>query len=88
MDAEDTIAQLGSTLAAEQGETSEQEYEDKIREAFRQLGIELRESVVQDTLDACNAQNVAQMEEAVALIYCKHSRDTVIPTTWNSNCWT
>jgi hypothetical protein len=34
---------LEVTLAAEQGEISEQEYEDKIREAFRQLGIEVGE---------------------------------------------
>jgi hypothetical protein len=33
--------QLDVVLAAEHGEISEQEYEDKIQEAFRQLGIEV-----------------------------------------------
>ena len=32
---------LDVALAAEHGEISEQEYEDKIQEAFRQLGIEV-----------------------------------------------
>jgi hypothetical protein len=35
---------LDITLSADDGEISEQEYEDKIREAFRQLGIEVEES--------------------------------------------
>jgi len=35
--------QLEVTLAAKDGEISQQEYEDKIREAFRQLGIEVIE---------------------------------------------
>jgi len=34
---------LEVVLSAEQGWISEQEYEDKIREAFRQLGIEVVE---------------------------------------------
>ena len=34
---------LDVVLAAEEGEISEQEYEDKIKEAFRQLGIEVVE---------------------------------------------
>jgi len=37
------FGRLEVTLAAEAGEMSEQEYEDKILEAFRQLGIEIRE---------------------------------------------
>jgi hypothetical protein len=32
------------------------------------------QSVVQDTLDACTAENVSQLEEAVATIYRRHSR--------------
>lgn len=34
---------LDITLVAEQGEISKQEYEDKVREAFRQMGIEATE---------------------------------------------
>jgi len=34
---------LDIVLSAEDGEISEQEYEDKIQEAFRQLGIEVVE---------------------------------------------
>lgn len=34
---------LEVVLAAEEGEISEQDYEDKIREAFRQMGIEVHE---------------------------------------------
>ena len=34
---------LDVTLVAEEGEISEQEYEDKVRETFRQLGIEVGE---------------------------------------------
>ena len=34
---------LDVVLAAEEGEISEQEYEDKIREAFRQMGVEVQE---------------------------------------------
>jgi len=37
------FGRLDVTLSAEQGEISEQEYEDKIQEAFRQLGIEVVE---------------------------------------------
>lgn len=44
-----------------------------LQRAFGRSGC-AEQSVVQDTLDACTAQNVAQMEEAVALIYRKHSR--------------
>jgi hypothetical protein len=32
------------------------------------------QSVVQDTLDACTAENVAELEEAVATIYRRHGR--------------
>jgi hypothetical protein len=32
------------------------------------------QSVVQDTLDACTAENVAELEEAVATIYRRHSQ--------------
>ena len=31
------------------------------------------QSVVQNTLDACSAENVAQMEQAMDTIYCQHS---------------
>jgi hypothetical protein len=34
---------LEVALAAEEGEISEQDYEDKIREAFRQMGVEVQE---------------------------------------------
>jgi len=34
---------LDIVLSAENGEISEQEYEDKIQETFRQLGIEVAE---------------------------------------------
>lgn len=34
---------LGLVVSADRGEISEQEYEDKIEEAFRQMGIEVRE---------------------------------------------
>jgi len=44
-----------------------------LQRAFGHSGC-AEQSVVQDTLDACDAQNVAQMEEAMALIYQKHSR--------------
>ncbi len=37
------FSRLDVVLVAEDGEISEQEYEDKVREAFRQLGIEVRE---------------------------------------------
>lgn len=33
---------LEITLQAEEGNLTEQEYEDKIREAFRQLGVEVQ----------------------------------------------
>jgi len=31
------------TLVVEEGQLSEQDYEDKIREAFRQMGVEVME---------------------------------------------
>lgn len=34
---------LDIVLATQEGEISEQDYEDKIKEAFRQLGIEITE---------------------------------------------
>ncbi|MGQ9561852.1 MAG: DUF499 domain-containing protein, partial [Candidatus Oleimicrobiaceae bacterium] len=37
------FGRLDVTLVAEDGEISEQEYEDKVREAFRQLGVEVVE---------------------------------------------
>ena len=37
------LAQLEIAVSAEQGEISEQEYVDKIQEAFRQLGIDVIE---------------------------------------------
>jgi len=44
-----------------------------LQRAFGRSGC-AEQSVVQDTLDACSAENVAQMEEAMALIYREHSR--------------
>lgn len=41
--------------------------------AFGRQGC-AEQSVVQDTLDACSAQNVAQMEQAVDQIYRRHSQ--------------
>jgi hypothetical protein len=41
--------------------------------AFGRSGC-AEQSVVQDTLDACTEQNVAQMHEAMALIYRQHSQ--------------
>ena len=37
------FGRLGLVVSADRGEMSEQEYEDKVQEAFRQLGIEMRE---------------------------------------------
>ncbi|MGQ9600103.1 MAG: hypothetical protein ACUVWZ_11885 [Anaerolineae bacterium] len=37
------FGRLDVTLAAEEGEISEQEYEDKVCEAFRQMGIDIVE---------------------------------------------
>lgn len=34
---------MGVTLHVENGELTEQEYEDKIKEAFRQMGVDVRE---------------------------------------------
>lgn len=44
-----------------------------LQRAFGRSGC-AEQSVIQDTLDACTAENVAQMEEAVTLIYRRHSR--------------
>ncbi len=44
-----------------------------LQRAFGRSGC-AEQSVIQDTLDACHAENVVQMEEALALIYRAHSR--------------
>ncbi|MGC8947692.1 MAG: transposase, partial [Anaerolineae bacterium] len=44
-----------------------------LQRAFGRSGC-AEQSVIQDTLDACVAENVQQMEEAVALIYRQHSQ--------------
>ncbi|MEM3433176.1 MAG: hypothetical protein QXP27_03260 [Candidatus Methanomethyliaceae archaeon] len=44
-----------------------------LQQAFGRSGC-AEQSVIQDTLDACTAENVRQMEEALALIYCQHSQ--------------
>ena len=44
-----------------------------LQRAFGRSGC-AEQSVIQDTLDACSAENVAQMEEAMDLIYREHSR--------------
>ncbi|MFN3763886.1 MAG: transposase, partial [Anaerolineae bacterium] len=44
-----------------------------LQQAFGRSGC-AEQSVIQDTLDACTADNVRQMEEALALIYRQHSR--------------
>lgn len=37
------FSKLKIVLAAEEGELSEQEYEDKVQEAFRQMGVKPKE---------------------------------------------
>lgn len=44
-----------------------------LQQAFGRSGC-AEQSVIQDTLDACTADNVQQMEEALALIYRQHSQ--------------
>jgi hypothetical protein len=44
-----------------------------LQAAFGRRGC-AEQSVVQETLDACTAENVAEMEQAVAAIYRQHSR--------------
>jgi hypothetical protein len=44
-----------------------------LQAAFGRAGC-AEQSVVQDTLDACSSQNVAQMEQAVDQIYRRHSQ--------------
>lgn len=43
------------------------------QQAFGRSGC-AEQSVIQDTLDACTAENVRQMEEALTLIYRQHSQ--------------
>jgi len=44
-----------------------------LQQAFGRSGC-AEQSVIQDTLDTCTAENVRQMEEALALIYRQHSQ--------------
>src|SRR4051794_8163167 len=44
-----------------------------LQAAFGRTGC-AEQSVVQETLDACTAENVAQLEQAVDTIYRRHSR--------------
>jgi len=44
-----------------------------LQRAFGRLGC-AEQSVVQDTLDACTAENVAQMHQAMAAIFRRHSQ--------------
>lgn len=44
-----------------------------LQRAFGRLGC-AEQSVVQDTLDACTAENVSQMHQAVEKIFRRHSR--------------
>lgn len=39
------FARMDVTLSVNDGQLSEQDYEDKVREAFRQMGVEAREEM-------------------------------------------